>query len=116
MALTKREIVVILNMTRKGAHPTLLAGLLRRDPRVVLDTLAAFDMRGPWPEIPKSAPSPALRAHARAILKERTKLSARHAVESLQGGDRHLSPNNVNLLIKTVIEEREELAAETEAN
>jgi hypothetical protein len=115
MALTKKEITLILRMTRKGANPTLLAQLIDRDPRVVLETLEALDIRGPWPEIPKTTPPPDLRARARAILIERTLPTVEDAVHALQEGQGRLDPGALNLLIKTLVEERERLQVEATA-
>lgn len=115
MALPKKEIKLILQLTQKGANPDLLAQLIGRDRRVILDTLTEHGITGPWPEKPHTAPSGTLSANTRTILKERTRLSMRQAIDALKEGEPHLNPDKLNLLIQTIIDEREKLAAEAEA-
>jgi len=110
MALSKKEIKLIVQYNEKGANPILTAKLLKRDHRVILDTLETNGITGPWPDIPKTRAPEALRTRVRSILTQRTLLSAIDAVETLQGPDSGLTSDSVNLLIQTLIEEREKLA------
>lgn len=113
MALSEHEITQIIKMHKCGAHPTLIAQFLRRDPRVILDTLNSQNIHGPWPKIPSTPLSPTIKAQARSILQHRTLLSVIEVVDTLKGGEPRLDPDKCNLLLRAMIEEREQLAATT---
>lgn len=113
MALTDHELTQIIKMHTCGAHPTLIAQLLERDPRVILDTLASQNIRGPWPKIPSYPLNPTLRAQARTILQKRTLLSVTLVIDTLKAGEPSLDPNKYMLLLRAIIDEREQLATKS---
>jgi hypothetical protein len=113
MALTEHELTQIIKMHTCGAHPTLIAQLLERDPRVILDALASQNIRGPWPKIPSLPLNPTLRAQARTILHERTLLSVIQVIDALKAGKPSLDPNKYMLLLRAIIDEREELTVKS---
>lgn len=110
MALTQHELTQIIKMHKCGAHPTLIAQFLERDPRVVLDALANHDIFGPWPKIPSTPLDPKLLTHARAILQEPTLASVSSIIDTLKAGQPYLDSDTYMLLLKALIKEREQLA------
>ncbi len=120
MALNKDETEIVIHLTQRGAHPKLVAKLIGRDERVVLGALRARDFRGPWPAIPSIEPTPALRLQARTIATTRTAanqdLAMDRALASIREPNGSLEADKLNLLIKTIIEEREKATAGSEYN
>lgn len=113
MAVPEDELTQIVKMYTCGAHPALIARYLKRDLRVIRDKLANQNIHGPWPKIPSLPLTPTLRAQARTILQERTWLSATQVIDTLKAGEPSLDPNKYMLLLQAIIDEREQLTANT---
>ncbi len=109
MALSKREVKAATELNQKGANPELIAKLLNRDKRVVLDALATQNRFGPWEDIPHDDPSPQLRQHVRAIATKGPRIAIRDAIKGMRQRHEWAPRHGLNLVIKTIVEEREKI-------
>lgn len=110
MSLHKEKTTLAIMLCKCGAHPTLVALYLKADPRSILKKLTEHDIFGPWPRVPLDPPSSTLRTHARAILQNPRLLLAPETIELLKEGEPSLNPDKYNLLLRTLIDERQQLA------
>ncbi len=111
MALGAKERNFIAKWRLLGAHPALIATLLGHDARTVADAIELAQIPGPQPLLPRKGASPSLREQIRAILTQQTRTDWLSAISQALDRLDDYSPEQINLLLKTFIEEHERLVA-----
>lgn len=112
MSLHRDKATQAIMLCKCGGHPNLIALYLIADPRSVVKKLAEHHIFGPWPKVPLDPLSPTFKAQARAILQDPRLLASSETINLLKGGNSHVNSDACNLLLRALINEREQLAIE----